>query len=315
MVLRPIIFPGGGYKLKETITKRFFRLFIPILVVDCIYFLAVKANIMTSTSVADITGSEWLRGMYSFEGGLRGFITDVYYRTMFCGSSQYNSALWTIAYLLYGSFLTAFILLVWGNMKRRWIVYLLFCVNLWIMGDQGTITCNYFMAFIIGMAIADWKEHTSLRIRNWFGMLLVLISVFFAGYPMGVAPTNIYRFLNIGEKAPVLWHVIGAGIMIFAVIYSEWIGKILRNKMIQFMGKISFSIYLIHMLVLCSFSTSLFRLLFENGMRYAVAFGVTLVLSLCVIIGAGYISYRVIEKNTNTLLSKMICIFDKNIVI
>ena len=55
---------------------------------------------------------------------------------MFCGDSVYNSAFWTIAYSLYGSFLVALIVVIWGGIRERWIIYAITCVVLWSIENE-----------------------------------------------------------------------------------------------------------------------------------------------------------------------------------
>ena len=152
----PLNISGGGYKaLRRTVTNRFFRLFIPVLLANGLILIMMKTGCITAVPVSEITGSSWLRGVYSFEADWKSWLLDSYYRTMFCGHSVYNSAFWTMAYSLYGSFLVALIVIIWGEIKERWIIYVIACIVLWSMGTQGTINCNYFVAFVLGCMIAD----------------------------------------------------------------------------------------------------------------------------------------------------------------
>lgn len=297
---------GGGYKgVRRIITNRFLRLFIPVLLANGLCLVMMKMGYITAVSVSETTGSSWLRGVYSFEADWRSWLFDSYYRVMFCGDSVYNSAFWTIAYSLYGSFLVALIVVIWGGIRERWIIYAITCVVLWSMGTQGTINCNYFVAFIIGGMIADIKIHFQLKLKKIYGILLLVISCLLADYPIGVAPTNMYRFLDIGNRAAFLWHILGAGLMIFTIINFEESGRILGSRGMQFLGKISFSVYLIHMQVLGSFSTFLFQKMFESGISYSVSFTGTVALSLVLIVGIGWAVYEIIERRINKILNYM----------
>lgn len=307
MVLElPLNISGGGYKaLRRTVTNRFFRLFIPVLLANGLILIMMKTGCITAVPVSEITGSSWLRGVYSFEADWKSWLLDSYYRTMFCGHSVYNSAFWTMAYSLYGSFLVALIVIIWGEIKERWIIYVIACIVLWSMGTQGTINCNYFVAFVLGCMIADIQMNYHLKLKKIYSILLLVVSCLLAGYPIGVVPANMYCFLNIGDRAAFLWHILGAGLMVFTIINFEESGLILGSRGVQFLGKISFSVYLIHMQVLGSFSTFLFQKMFERGISYSLSFMVVAVLSSVLIVSIGWLVYGFMERKLNKILNNI----------
>jgi len=67
-----------------------------------------------------------------------------------------------------------------------------------------------------------------------------------------------------------------------------------------FLGEISFTMYLLHFLILGTFSSFLFLKL-QTMMGYVQAVALTFVLSIPVIFAAAYVMYRYIDKNTMKL--------------
>lgn len=151
--------------------------------------------------------------------------------------------------------------------------------------------------------VADLVKNVNI---NKLGLLLIFILACFMGsYPMGVVPNNIYRFLNIGINSVEFWHCIGATLMVLFILSFSKYNNILKTKPIQFIGKISFSIYLLHLLILCSFSTLLFANLFQRVISYSISFLITFFISIIIIIILSNLYYIFIEKNINKIINKI----------
>ena len=294
-----------GNGLKKTLVNRFGRMFFPVLTTNLTYYMFLKLNLFSSTSVAEITGSEWLKNRYLFEGNFVDAICDSYFSVLLNGGSKYNGVIWTISYLFWGAFLVFIVLYLCERSKKRWVVYLCACLVIWSMGTIGNITYNYFVGFILGIVLADIYLNDLFKVNLYIFIIFLIIACFLGAYPMGVEPNNIYRFLNLGKNSAILWHIISAGIIVYIVINSKKLGYYFESKIIQFLGRISFSMFLLHLLILCSFSTILFRTLFLLGLNYSSAFILTFVLSLFIILGCSYLFFSFIERNITRLLNRI----------
>ena len=96
-----------------------------------------------------------------------------------------------------------------------------------------------------------------------FNKLLILIPLLISGFYLASYPTSnfvkieetIYRYLTFGTLE--LYHTLGAILLIFSILCSNFLQKIFSNTISLFLGKISFSMYLLHPIVIASFSSYL----------------------------------------------------------
>lgn len=95
----------------------------------------------------------------------------------------------------------------------------------------------------------------------------------------------------------------GISFIIFALIMSRTESKILVNKLICLIGKVSFSLYLIHFIVIFWLSEKYFYLYFGNG---AVDFAFRLVLVISIGTAVSYFFYKLIEMPFQNLAKSII---------
>ena len=73
----------------------------------------------------------------------------------------------------------------------------------------------------------------------------------------------------------------------------------------MFLGKISFSIYLIHVVIIGSFSSYIFIKIYEQLNRYLISFGITVIISIPLILLLSYVFEKYIVENTNKISKKI----------
>lgn len=143
------------------------------------------------------------------------------------------------------------------------------------------------------------------------------------GWILGSYPefqsTHFYRLLTelrpAGTTARVFWHQIGAFLLLLSVSYFRLPQRLFESKPFQFLGKISFSVYLVHIPMLCSFSSWLFLRLLEAGLSYNRAALAMFTATAPLLIVCAWLFYRYVERFSyglgKTLLRK-IADLDKN---
>jgi peptidoglycan/LPS O-acetylase OafA/YrhL len=124
---------------------------------------------------------------------------------------------------------------------------------------------------------------------------LLVAGLFLGSYPMerGVQGT-VYAFLPGAVRART-WHIVGAFLVMISVLQSRRIQSILSKKPFLFLGRISFSQYILHFLVICSLSCSLLQKL-APALPYHAAVLVTFCVSLPVIMVASHFIYLVVDR-------------------
>jgi peptidoglycan/LPS O-acetylase OafA/YrhL len=137
---------------------------------------------------------------------------------------------------------------------------------------------SYYILFIAGMLLCDLQVHGKLPVpRAGVRSLMLLIACWLGSYRL-LAEHSFWHLLD------PLCHVIkpsaiGAILLFYAVITSERIQHVLDKPLFRFLGNISYSLYLVHLLVICSFSCILFTWL-HHSCSYHLSFIVTFIVSV-----------------------------------
>jgi peptidoglycan/LPS O-acetylase OafA/YrhL len=121
--------------------------------------------------------------------------------------------------------------------------------------------------------------------------------LFLGSYPISPLTTDsLYGFLNTGffKTAYVTYHIIGAGMIMYTLLNSRWLQNVFSSPLPVFLGKISYSLYLIHFLVMSSFTCALFLVLYPI-LPYGVAVLISCFLSVLLIIPLSYLFYKYVD--------------------
>jgi peptidoglycan/LPS O-acetylase OafA/YrhL len=276
--------------------RRYIRLFIPVFASVMLSFLLASAGLYRyyiETMVVS-AGSNY-RGYWTFTPDIFDAIKQAGWNSFFLGGNiYYNPVLWTMTIEFYGSMLVFTMALLFGSLKNRWTFYLAAAV---------LFLNSYYLAFVIGMALADtFNSKTPVlqifKTGNKIVLFIILVSGLFIGsYPISpLTNDSLYMFLNNGffETPKVTYHIIGAGMVMYALLNSQGLQNVFSSPVPVFLGKISYSLYLIHFLVISSFTCALFLVLYPV-LSYGAAVLISCGLSLLLIIPLSYLFYKYID--------------------
>lgn len=231
--------------------KRYFRLIVPILVIEVITYLLMKIGAYHNGAAALISKSEWFVGFNSCEPSVIGMLKEAFFDSFFGVASNYNNILWIIKYEFLGSLLVFALLYVTGNWKYRDILYILLI---------GLCIRNDYVCILIGMLMCDVMQNQSTFIgkicKNKFILFISMIfGMLLATYPAaGVnLEHTIYRILGVPRV--IIFYDIGAALLFGVLLNSTMLQKIFNTRSLNFLGKYSFGIYLVHFPIIATFSS------------------------------------------------------------
>ncbi len=242
--------------LKRGVIKRYFRLLLPIVVVNLFVFLLMKFSLTYNTQVADFTKNPvWFGKFNTFDPSIFSVLKEAFFGNFFGFQSNYVSPLWTISYEIYGSFLVFFFLGLFGKEKIRYPLYIILIL---LLRDLN------YISFIVGMLICDvvvngFPYLDAYKSKKWLPYLTFIVGIYFASYPLQAdVEGTIYQIINysqFGIPAATVNHFLGASLMIFALVSSSLLQKLFERKPFRFLGKYSFGLYLIHWPIMLSLSS------------------------------------------------------------
>lgn len=160
---------------------------------------------------------------------------------------KYEEVLWTIHLEYYGSCAVFITLILLARVQTRYRQILLF-----VFAMYSTFYVDYwFLAlFLLGMFFADINP----EVKSFVHIPLFCVAIFFCATPqiaswsaMVTAPLYDPFFKLIPDTVLVrFWSSLGAALLFFTAMTSPKMQAWLEIEPIQFLGHISFSMYLVH---------------------------------------------------------------------
>ncbi|MEI6101459.1 MAG: acyltransferase family protein, partial [Eubacteriales bacterium] len=158
---------------------------------------------------------------------------------------------------------------------------------------------SYYLGFVLGILICDLYCHREQFIKNralkW---LLLAVGLYLGSFP-DINPVSkvLYGYLHFSDSIFIVYHTIGAALIISVVINSLKITKILSLRLFQFLGKLSFSMYLTHVAVLFYIAYPIFKNLQNQMIPYKYCFLITAAIYLGITFAFSYLMYLFIDQN------------------
>ena len=81
--------------------------------------------------------------------------------------------------------------------------------------------------------------------------------------------------------------------LVWSVLYSQWLSNFFSNRLSQFLGKISFPLYLIHVPIYCSFSSWLIDYLHGLNLSQLQVYSIVYFSSVSMAIICAYLLYPI----------------------
>lgn len=271
--------------------RRYFRLFLPVMFSMIIVYILMRLSLFFNIKAAKVTYSSWWLGKFwSFKESIFDVLKQGLVQVFFRYSSKYNTVLWTMTYEFYGSLLVYAIISIIGNIRNRYVFYMVATVLL---------LKTYYLAFVIGVILSDISVNTSVfkNINNkLITTIFLILGLFLGSYPSGISVDDtIYSFMKISFLDPVrFYHIIGAFLIMINVLCSKRIANILSSRIFLFLGDISFSMYLIHTIIIGTLSSYMILML-TKFFSYNISFIITFITSIVLIIYLSIIMYKHVD--------------------
>lgn len=239
----------------KLVVRRYFRLVIPIFAACLAVFLLMKAGLIFSHEAAAIARvNEWLGVFLSYQYGVFDLVkyttADVFFRHSMSGSL--NPFLWTMQVELEGSLVVFVYLLVDAQIRRK-SAAMAFMLFVCLAGD------SFLACFIVGMLMGRVRAEDGLgwlrrqRVASEMAIPVALASLIAGAY---FARSGTSRHLPL---------ILASSVLVLSVCVSPMAGRFLSAPLSQWLGRISFPLYLMHFPVIASFASGLVVFADVNG--------------------------------------------------
>jgi peptidoglycan/LPS O-acetylase OafA/YrhL len=283
--------------LQSLALRRYFRLMIPVFGSVLIAYIFINLHLFYNIKITPFTFSyTWLNKYYNFSPSIKGMLYEGIYGTFINEGSKYNAILWTMYFEFFGSLLVFSFLALFGKFNKRYLVYICLLFIFWK---------TYFAGFILGLIISDKVTHKkkSQNKQNKMYILysiLFIISLFLGSFPIMDTSKTVYQYMKINrlsyEDNIIFWHTLGAFFLLISILNIKWLTEVLSGKFVIFLGKISFSVYLLHLIILFSLSSLIFNMLISH-FSYNNSFMITFIISFPIIIFVAFLYMKYVDLN------------------
>ena len=238
-------------------TKRYFRLLFPVMASIIFSYLLLKLDFMYNITLANFLGKRyqgWLASFYAFPPNFYNAIKTGVYDTFFSYSRRitYNAVLWTIQNEFLGSLFTFGIFGIVRHNKSRFLIYsviILIIIKLKII---------WLSAFVIGHVLCDY-DHSSFNHKFLQKLKVIEMKIHKYNSPVFIGGLFFFllsrSFMSIMGVPNEYHNVIISVLIVYSCLRNTYYKKFLSGKIPYWLGGISFSLYLIHLPVMCSFTS------------------------------------------------------------
>lgn len=236
--------------VRSLASRRYLRLGMPVACSILLAWVIAKAGWIHASEVAALSGSDWLNWL-SMDGlTFTDAVRDAAYGALLDGTSRFNGVLWTMRIELIGSFMTfAYSLLATRGVQRAiiWSVLLFLAVFL------SPANWPHYLAFLLGALLAQRPVQVK-RPLAWAAVLLAL-------YLGGFSTNEIYApFRALPMDPQVIRSLLGAcaGALTLIAVHAGMGRALLECSVGQFLGRISYALYLVHTPIILSAGCALY---------------------------------------------------------
>lgn len=299
-VLTTKYFSTGGIEvLQRGAAKRYIRLVLPSFASVMLAWMLWRTGGIIAAQSAPLGVAGWVPtwyvGPYPFFGAIfNGLVSAPLF-----GHTVLNSPLWTIQVELIGSVLLFAMFAALGRNPLWLCVWFLFFADV-LSGYLPNVL--FYVAFFAGALLNPAREW--LRSHQIVSACLICLGLIGVAYNLNpvfdfmraIPLPNLQPYgPNFGSNIRLLWNSLGAFALVAGVIGSNGVGAVLSSRIPVFLGKISFSLYVIHVPLVMSVGLHAAKFGQQHGMSYGESVLFSFVVYLLVVLSLATFFHRYID--------------------
>lgn len=311
-------FIKSDLSIAQQVLKRFLRLWLPVVAASLVAFLLGWAIFPTKAAALGIGHSGWLSGVYHNPMTLPSVARDLFVNSMLAGyqgvsllpqlfgdwanvlttpgTFSLNPPMWTLHGEFWGSLLVLALAIAYRNTSRQTFA-LIVCL---ILVYTGTSQLSLFVAGFLLFLVRD-----RLLSRKGLGVAVVSLALIVFGIMICVR-RNVPPVLRMDVFLVARTHLsayndghfessLGALLVLIGVLLNPTLRRWLSNRVVDRLGRLSFSIYLLHFPIMLSVGCAVFAHMQRVG--YLCAVLISILVGLATTIAAAAVFERYIDRN------------------
>lgn len=286
--------------LSDVIIKRYIRLVLPVLTLSLIIFFMWREMLFAGHTFAQTTYSSY--GFYGELPTFKDIFKTAFISDWFEGDTTFSISFSLLRYIFFGSFLSYILgILSWNKNKKVLIIYIFVAV-------AYCIADSFYLCFVIGTIIAYVIAKFDNKKFGIIGVICLILGLYLGGYPTDLESVTSYPldFLIKNITKYRFYHILGAGLIVIGIYYIGPLCKFFSLKIMSLFGNISYSMYLISVPLIMSFSAAIFLRFYKDVNSYCSASLISFILSLVMLIVLSIIFYFLVEFLSDFIAKKFI---------
>ncbi len=290
---------GARTPLLSQCAARIVRLSFPCAAAILLTYMLFKLDAMYMAKASEIVGHPWIERQYSdpnisWSHALAEAL-GTYYLT---GGSILVPVLWTMQRELIGSIGIYIIFKSASAASTRLMAY----VAIAALCVVARLEPQNYLCFVAGAAMYDLGV-VKRRPPRQLVVAAIALGIFLGGKPLSAPSLSSIYFPLVhfadGMHVTGLIYPLGAMLLLFGALTSPTMQNILSGRSGAFLGKISFSLYLVHFPLLGSVQAAGFVYF---GYTSSIALACVTLVYICVVLAVSTAFYAVVERPTLGLL-------------
>lgn len=285
--------------LSALLAKRYLRLNLPIFAVVIFAAALLALGAMQNEPVSQFTRSTWLARQSLQPVSLGSVLRDGVYGALLLGHAGYDASLWTMPIEFQGSVILIFTFVacryLFRDAMRRegWCCLILILLTIAMHG-------SFLFLFGIGAVVylSDLRGRVEPLGRSlWLPGFVIVLGLVLGTVPFSAArPEAISHFVNLAPvqySVPLrrmppesFWHAIGAVLLLISVDANPRLRSMFSSRLFQWLGEISFPLYLVHIPLLLSVGCGSYMLMLDRQVPVLGATVLSMLLAWTVILMA-----------------------------
>lgn len=244
-------------KLKNMWIKRYPRLMIPTLGSCLLIWVVFNTIHIDSRHVGG-----WLQIYATQSFPLKTAIYEGTIGSFFFAESSINWVLWTMTIELLGSF-TLLILIYLKQLNTAFFILASVSMLSLAYWWRGEGFCMGIASFIIGMYFYFYAQQLSLSMAS----LLLILGLYLAG-AHNSSWSYAWLYAGMGERTYEYANFFAGILIVYSVLMCPKFSQVLDRPIWVWLGKLSFSVYLLHLLLMYLVCIPLLNLFLSWGWSY-----------------------------------------------
>jgi len=267
-------------QLVKAFLKRWPRLAGPVLVTTLLSYLLFKFDLYFFEPASLIIPGPWLADFgcptpYCESGWVHQFQPSLFdaitkgLTTFFTGNTNYNTNLWTMQIEFVGSIvvfcLAAFLALIlsFNFLLASFIIFATWSLSFF----------PYLFPFICGIHLAACCIKYQPKVRKLNAIILIIIGLYLLSYLISEKDYHWLSYIYFPSLIQKNLHIIinsfGSILIIFSIMANRSIYDLMDGRLSAYLGKLSFPLYLVHTIIICSLSSYVFIFFNQVGQTHA----------------------------------------------